>query len=650
MSRRNQLNDYEFGVPKGLDTTSPIATVREGFVREALNVDIGYSGGYRKRMGYLNQISTPGNMASKSVIFGIEYRSGAGTKQTIIYGTTGAAGGGRYGVLSGGSYSDISTGLSGTVRPSFTQFDTLLFFYNGSDSPQLYDGTATRQVGITEPVSAPTGVASNSTGSLLPSSNYLAAYTYYNSVTGAESTPSPVSATVTTGGADDTITWTVVAGDSSTADTIRLYRTVANGNTLYLDNTAGIGATSVVSTNADEALGRQIELDNSRITDLSSTAKYVVVADNRVFLRTGSNEVRFSKMGQEGPMPESFEVKAVVPTVGRFGENDKIVGLNRISQLPIVLKEQSIGRLDPVGIPDNTQALDNVAYEYREISDVVGAVSHWAACQVLGELVFLSRDNIYATNGITVRPIADSIQASIRSLGFTATQLEKMSMINDVENRRIMIQVFSSGIATKPNFTIVGDYQLYPEFRWSFYGAGLSEGTHPGVQAGSFFHVTNTSTGKLDVWFGNTNLNGKAYKMNTGNSDDELGIYFKLTTRPYFGGAPLNNKLYKKAQVQAKGDGGDYDLTICSIFDLTGVEEDCRSITLFADAALYDDSFSLYDASVYADEAIKNAEYDLHRKAHYLQLIFKQTEADAPVDLFAWGVESSGYSLYQQND
>jgi len=348
-------------------------------------------------------------------------------------------------------------------------------------------------------------------------------------------------------------------------------------------------------------------------------------------------------------MPESFEVKGVTSTVGLYGESDEIVGMNRISQLPIVLKERSIGRLDPIGVPDNTISRDTVSYEYREISDAVGAVSHWAACQVFGELVFLARDNVYATNGITVRPIADAIQATIRNLGFTAVaQKERMSAINDIEKRKIYIQCFSSSVATQPDFTLVGNYELYPNFRWTFYTKGDNVNTHPGVRAGSFFHVTNTATGKLDVWFGNTDANGKAYKMNTGNDDDGLGIYFRLVTRPYFGGVPLNTKLFKKGTVQAKGDGGDYDLTICTIFDLTGLEEDCRATTLFANAALYDEVDSLYDTSIYADESIKSVEYDIHRKAKYCQLVFKQTEADAPIDLFAWGLESSGFNLSQK--
>lgn len=645
MAIRNIVQDFEFDSPKGLDTTSSIVALGRGYVREARNANVGLAGGYIKREGYTNQISTP--YGSRDITAGIEYKAAAGTRKTIVFGTDNSGAGGRYGVLSGGSVSDITTGLNGTARPTFVQFGDLLFFYNGIDDPELYDGTNTRQVGITAPVSAPTGVAGG-VGSLT-AGNYVGAYTYYNSVTGAESTPSPLSNAVTAAGGD-TITWTIVAGSSTTADTIRFYRTVANGNTLFLDGTAAIAATSYISTIKDAGLGDQIELDNSRITDLSSTAKFAMVADNRVFLRTANNEVRFSKQGQGGPMPESFEAKAVVSTMGKFGARDDVVGLNRISQTPVVLKNESVGRLDPVGIPDITSSADNVAFQYREISDTTGAVSHFAATQVLGELLWLAKDNIYATDGVQVRAVANTIQTTIRGLGFLSTQIDRMSAINDSENRRVYFSVFSSAAASDPDIILVGDYQMYPEFRWTTYEAGTDSSTHPGIKPASFFYVQNTSTGKQDVWFGNAVANGKAYRMNDGDTDDSSGIYFKIITRPYFMGQPMNEKLYKKASIQAQGDGADYGLTVCCIFDIDNQEQQCIDLTLFSNAALYDDASSLYDTSLYADEAVKHLEYDMHQKANYLQLVFKQTDANAPVELFAWSVAATGIAVRNRNE
>jgi len=641
MSLRNSQPDYEFSNTKGVDSTSPIAIVQQGYIRKGQNVDVGITGGYSKRFGYENQLSTP--YGSRDITAGIEYKSGASIQRTIVFGTDNTGTGGRYGFISGGTVTNISTGLSGTTRPAFIQFSDLLFFYNGVDSPQLYDGSGTRQVGITAPVNAPTYTSQSTAGDLTQLASYIFAYTYYNSTTGAESSPSPFSDPVTLTGTNDEITMGITAGDSTTADLIRIYRTTGNGNTLFLDQEIAIASTSFSSTQEDAGLGRQIELDNTRITQLSTTAKFPAVVDNRVFLKTGANEIRFSKMGQEGPMPESFEVKSVVPTVGRRGRNDDIVGINRINQLPIVLKEFSVGRLDPFGLPDNTQALDNVGYTYREISDAHGAICHEAACQVFGEVVFLGRDNVYATNGIEVRPIADKIQADIRNYGFTAVQRPRLSAINDSENQKVYISIFATESAADPTVILTGDYQAYPEFRWTTYEPGDDVTTHPGLKVGCFVNNTNPLTGKQDTLFGNVVANGKFYKMNEGDNDDGSPIFMRLITRPYMGGNPLAYKLYKKAEIQAKGNGDDYNLTVCTIYDLTGQEEECIPLSLFGSGALYDAVTSLYDTTLWADDAFKSIEYYMHRKAKYLQLVFKQTEADAPVEIFSWGTYASGF-------
>lgn len=628
-------------MPQGLDTTSPLTTMKPGFVRQAKNWNLGFEGGYTKRSGYVNELATP--YGSNKITQGIEYHNSAGTTQVILFGTDGTSTGGEYGYINAGAVTNISTGLSGTERPYFAQFDDRLFFYNGVDDPQLYDGTSTRQVGIDAPTNAPTIVSQSTGGNLSLLSAYVFAYTYFNSVTGAESSPSP-GASVTLTGSNDEVNLGLTAGNSATADTIRVYRTSGNGNTLFLDGTTTISSTTYSSTVADAGLGQQIQLDNTRITDLSATAKFPIISENRIFLVTDVNEVRFSKLGQNGPMPESFEVKSVASTLGRHGNNDQIVGLNKITALPIVLKERSVGRLDPFGLPDISQSIDNVGYNYREISDTVGAVCHGGAVQVLDELIFVSKDNIYATNGTTVRQVGSAIQATIRSLGFSSTQRPFISAINDANFRRVYFQVFSAPSQSKPDLTIVGDYQQYPNFRWTTYEKGSDPSVRPGIIAASFFEVTNVTSGLKDIWFGNNNSNGKVYKMNSGDSDDSLAIDAHMVTRPYFASQPIFWKLYKKTEFTALGNGENYSLTVCGIYDLSDVEEECLPLSLLSLGYRWDDPTSLWDTAVWADETATKLEYFMHRKAKYLQLSIKQQDANAPVQLFSWGTYESLFS------
>lgn len=645
MSLRNPIQELEYDTPRGVDTTTPVAAVKPGFVRQALNVDPGYDGGYTKRQGYTNRL-TSAVWDTNKIQYGIEFRTTSGIERVVVFGTDSTASGGEYGYVDSGSISVISTSLSGTTRPVLTQFDELLFFYNGVDDPEVYDGSATRQVGITAPATAPNTFTQNTSGDLTQLGSYVYAYTYYNSITRAESSPSPFSTSQTLTGTNDAFMFNIAAGDSSTADTIRVWRTYANtAGPLFLDGTTSIASTTYTSTIADAGLGQQMELDNSRITDLTDNAKYATNIANRIFVKAGANEIRWSKIGQEGPMPESFEVKATTRTISKFGSADDVVGIASISQLPIILKDKSIGRLEQVGIPDNTLSFDNVLYEYKEISDAHGCVSHWATCQVENELIFMARDNIYATDGLKVRPIGDAIRATLKTLGFSSTQKPRISAINDIENSQVRFSVFSTPTANNPDFLIVGDYDFYPEFRWTFYSAGEDPVTHPGIKADSLFKVTNSSSGALDVWFGNSVGNGKLYRMNDGNNDDGLGIYMKLVTRPYSGDSPLKDKLYKLSQIQAKGDGSDYDLTVCAIYDVSGTEEECLGLNLSSGGYLYDAVDAIYDTATYSDESIQALDYNLHRRAKFMQLIFKQTEADAPIDLFGWGVASSAMGL-----
>lgn len=623
----------------GVDTTSPLKALRPGYARSAKNCYPGLFGGVLKRGGAASQLGSA--WTGRSITAGIEFLGASGSKKVVLFGATASATSGKLAYDNSGTMSDIKTSLSESARPSLVQHGNLLFFYNGSDTPFLYDGSGTRQVGITAPTNAPT-IATATGGSLTASQTYIWAYTYYNSVTGAESSPSPLSAT-TSMGTDTKATLTVTAGSSTTADTIRVWRTVASGNILFLDTTDAISATSIVSTKADSALSStQLELDNTRITTWDSAPEFPLVAQQRVFLKTDRNKVRWSKISQSGPMPESFEAIAEADTTGTYGSADDIVGLAKAGDIPIVLKEQSIGMLEAIGVGQFLQVNDPVTYQYKEIADSVGAVSHWAAVDVFGECIFLARDNIYGTRGQLgdLRPVANSISATIRTLGFSPTQVKRISAINDTNLKQVLFSVFTSTSATEPTFILVGDYQLYPEFRWTFYTQGTDAATHPGWIVGCFFSTTNASSGVKQVMYGNSSLNGQYYLTHSGTADPgTLGIYFELITRPYSMGRSVNTKLFKEGIIYVQGDGSDFSLSVSAIYDLSGEEADETTISLSSGGAVWDTA--VWDVSVFASNASPPREYHTHRKASHQQLVFRQSSASAPMTLFNWGTTGS---------
>lgn len=664
MGRRNYVEELEYSIAKGVDTTSPTSLVQPGFVREARNIDVGTTGGWSKRKGSLQQLITPWD--TLAIRSGIEYRMLDGSTQRLFYGTDDNSIG-KFGKLNlAGGIDDIETGLDPTKRLSFAQIEDRLYAFNGDsvNAPFVYEGTGNRELGLIPPPAAPTTTASS--GGQKSEGSYVFAYTYAirDSVTGAllaESSPSELSSITLTSGQDRVILGVTASGQSVTGTRqllIRIWSTVVNGSILFLEDEIANTTGNYNADAADEALDTiQLELDNSRLSDFEgyTKAKFPVIARNRLFVfHETRNEGRFSKIGQEGPLIESFPALNTTPLEGLYGSTDKIVGAGQINGIPIVLKDRSCGRLEEVGLPDITKAEDNVYYIYREISQTVGGIDHFGQCQVRDELCFMGVDNVYATDGNSVRPIASLITKTIRDLDFRPTKKNKISMTNDTKFKRIYIQVFENQGAAEPMFTLVGNYEQYPEFRWTFYGPGTNILTHPGFRVGSFFQFTNTTDGSLETYFGNSNMDGQYYKMNTGELDDDAGtdrgIFCKLVSRPYTMGAPLVTKLFKNARIFAQAADDTYELEFRTIFDLSVEEEFAQDFVIpgvgnkWDEHNWVDDAETESDPLIWAGPALSELQYDPHRKAKFMQLVFIQTEANAPVTLLGWGVSGSIFS------
>jgi hypothetical protein len=113
-------------------------------------------------------------------------------------------------------------------------------------------------------------------------------------------------------------------------------------------------------------------------------------------------------------------------------------------------------------------------------------------------------------------------------------------------------------------------------------------------------------------------------------------------------GQPLITKLYKTVRIFAETASSDYDLEFCTIFDLGSEEEFCEQFTVIGSGGSWDDDNWADDDDdeeanelVWSGTTLAELTYDPHRKAKFMQLVFKQTEADAPVTLLGWGVSGS---------
>jgi len=637
MSTRNFVQDVEYGESSGVDSTTPISQLTPGFLRDAKNANLGTSGGYEKRAGYVPVLETP--WSTFEIRSAVEFKTSDGLiSQRLFYGVSGADG--RIGKESGNTIVDLPTflpagpsfsGISAAAanRMAFVQLEDRLFMFNGDSTklPALYDGSAVRDLGLgAHPDTAATASTPTSGGSL-SEGQYIYTYTWairQNATSRIlyQTNPAPLT-TVAITAAGQKVTLEIprslaVLNNTGLSLIIRIFRTVVNGTVPFLeaeisnaDDTLNPPTTTNTyeSSIADAELeDEQLEYDNDTLDDFAAEgydkAQFPVVARNRLFVVSSQlNEVRFSKISQHGPMPETFPALNFVSTNGEFGSTDKVLGLGQVNGIPIVLKQKSIGRLEEIGLPEVTKAEDPVTFIYREMSTTVGAISHFAQTQVYNELIFLGKDNIYATDGQQIRPIGTRIQDTISRLGFSADKNIRCSAINDTKFRRIYFQVFQSPLSLRPDVVIVGDYQRYPDFRWTFYTPGERQQTHPGIQAASFFQFQNPLDGSFEVFFGNSGLDlsalsgpdqrGQYFKLNTGGNDDGFAIYFRIVSRPYSLGQPLVTKLYKNVYLLAESTVGVSNFDLAASFNLDEAEEFVKSFKIAATGSNWDNHFWL---------------------------------------------------------
>lgn len=599
----------------GLNTTNDRNSLPLQYLQSAENVDLSESGFLQTRAGYANILTS--DWTNYYIRGGIEYTYGyPETVRTCVFGHTASSSSGVLGYITGGGVSNIKTGLNKDARPSLIAVNDLLFFYNGVDD-FLYDGTTTRQIGITAPTNAPTVSATGTGGDLKENGSYYFAYTYYNSTTGAESTPSPLSAAFTatsTGKAAVTVT----AGDSATADTIRIYRTTLNGVVLFLDGTIGIASTSFTSTQGDAGLGKELEIDNSR----HSTWGYFPYADvvgGRVLL-TGDtdipNRVHCSTISTEGVRPESFPAHCFVDCISSRGRGDKNIGISSANDTPIVLKRYSVGRIDVIGGQSlvKGEGKEDVIFQYRELSREVTAVSHYASTEVLGELIFLGDDNVYATNGEYVRPIADPISKTIRNYAFNIAN--KFSAIHDRRNKRVIITCSSDQGNSEPDIAIVGRYvgtadSSYPTYTWVVY---------TGLKWASLFEVPASDT----IYAGSTTGDGEIYEINTGTDDDGTEISWKFKTAPINMESSEERKHFKKGYLFAKSSALNQTVNIDTYYDLSDSALEQATVTISnAYLALWDTA--TFGSSFFSDILPLYVPYHLHHRKYLIELEFSGT-------------------------
>lgn len=427
-----------------------------------------------------------------------------------------------------------SVGLSGNnvtlLLPYKPLNDGTIWLFISDDAvSRKDDGTNLRKWGITAPSAAPTlavGTATGLTGA------YKAIYTYARmsgTSVAHESNPSPKPSATTL--SNEKLNIAVVASTDGQVGKIRIYRTRASGNDYLFDQAVDNTTATIVSSQADTALGVLVEDDN----DVPPLASWAMENDGYFFFvkdATNPQYLWWSKRFR----PES------VPSTNflRVGSAE--------DALQCILPVGAAGLSDVVG----TMGLFTKRTKYVVSQDAISgfradeALSHrgtpspLAAITTENGIIFVAKDGVFATNLFQAdQQFADKILPL-----FNGEAVNGMNAINWAAANTIVAGVYKnryylsypSGSAVVPN--VMAIYSADTK-RWYFYDHTISS--------------LYLDEGENDLLGGAQD--GFVYILEDGSTDGGSNISLDVQTKDYFGQERFTKKLYRYLKVDCDPDG-----------------------------------------------------------------------------------------------
>ena len=220
---------------------------------------------------------------------------------------------------------------------------------------------------------------------------------------------------------------------------VRIYRTIAGGETLYFigeinngttiyndtaaDNTintnATIYTTGGVLDNGEPPLAKALHVNNG-VAWYGNIKSGTEIIQNRVYQSVLSD-------------PDS------VPVTNFIDLEDEIIAISSYLDRTIVLCSRSVYRLD--GVFDST---GGGGVTYQKISDTIGCVSLGSVTQVQNGVVFASEEGFAYTDGFDTYKISDGFNKRYRNLVKTDLQKKRMRGAYDRIDGRVWFSVQSS--------------------------------------------------------------------------------------------------------------------------------------------------------------------------------------------------------------
>lgn len=358
-----------------------------------------------RRRGGCRKLNTAGAYAERLTSL-FPYRpEGATAVTTILAGLTTIAKLDGTGITAIPGQAGFTIGSATDPWTLFEYKDILYAFRASSNQLIRCDGTYYGPAGISAPATAPT-IAEGAAGNIT-AADYYGVYTYYNSATNVESNPSDPSAKLTHGGTKK-IDWTGVAvSTNQQVDSRRLYRTLPDntGEYYYVDTIDNNFDTTYTGDDVlVQDLGRSVSFFNGTPP---TGLLYGAVWKERLFATDGSL-LYYSESG----LVECFDDDNYVPVYPDDGH--EIRTIHAFGDRLVIGKTNKVHYL--VGT-------DPAYFALLTLSDRHGCVSHHSMKSAEGLLFWLGLDNVYRSDGNSVKGIA-SIKLQDYLASATAAQLE----------------------------------------------------------------------------------------------------------------------------------------------------------------------------------------------------------------------------------
>lgn len=419
---------------------------------------------------------------------------------------------------------------------------------------QRTDGLSVGDAGITAPSSAPT-LADGAAGDI-EAGDYYGVYTYYNSVTQAESNYSPVSAKLTAAGSKK-INWSgLVPSSDPQVNSYRLYRTQKNQQGEYF-LVATVTDASATTYTGDNVLTEDMGIAAITRNGTPPSGIFTIeVFQERMWSSIG-DQLWFSEIGK----PESYgslNYLEVGPDDGH-----QIVGLKAFSERLLIGKTNAVYYLT---------GTDNLSFQIRTLTDRHGVYSQHSMSVAEGLCFWFGGDNFYMTDGNKVSSIGSiEIEDYVKNIN---PAYYDYIVSATLPSRGWYIAGIPYG-ASQTTINVLLVY-AYKTGDWAAFTFDSNLGAPQFI--GDFYDTNGTHILYAPV----ENSTGHVYQLEANDNDDAgYDIACALRTKSFGFGEDDSLKFMKEIQLLISTTGEAEDVTVTLYRDDESSSEDTFSLNTY---------------------------------------------------------------------